>query len=128
MLDMSKTQVVGFVQVSETDRARAFYEGILGLVLKDDGFALVADFHGAKLRITTIPNYVAPDHPAFGFVVSDTHALAGELVRKGVTLERYSFLGDAQGADGVWTGPDGSKVAWFKDPDGNLLTVTSAPA
>lgn len=128
MLDMSTTHVVGFVQVADTVRARSFYEGVLGLVLRDDGFALVADFQGAKLRITTIPGYVAPEHPAFGFVVSDTHALAEELVRKGVTLERYSFLGDAQGADGVWTGPDGSKVAWFKDPDGNLLTVTSALA
>lgn len=126
MFEMSKAQVVGFIQVADTARARAFYEGVLGLVLRDDGFALIADFAGAMLRITTIPNYVAPEHPAFGFVVPDTHAAAADLVREGVTLERYSFPGDAQGDDGVWTGPDGAKVAWFKDPDGNLITFTSA--
>jgi hypothetical protein len=60
--------------------------------------------------------------------VSDTRAVASHLVDAGVTLERYSFLGDAQGPDGVWTGPDGAQVIWFKDPSGNLLTVTSAKA
>jgi catechol 2,3-dioxygenase-like lactoylglutathione lyase family enzyme len=125
VLDVN-TQVVGFVQVADTARARAFYADVLGLKLRDDGFALVADFAGATLRITTIPNYVAPQHPAFGFVVPDTHAVAAQLAAKGVVLERYAFLGEAQGADGVWTGPDGTKVAWFKDPDGNLMSVTSA--
>ncbi len=126
MISLAKTQVFGFIQVADTASARDFYEKVLGLSLRDDGYALVADFEGAKLRITTIPNYVAPEHPAFGFVVPDTHAVAAHLADKGVTLERYSFLGDAQGADGVWTGSDGAKVAWFKDPAGNLLTVTSA--
>jgi predicted enzyme related to lactoylglutathione lyase len=128
MISLAKTQVVGFIQVADTASARDFYEKVLGLALRDDGYALVADFAGATLRITTIPDYVAPAHPAFGFVVPDTHAFAAYLADKGVTLERYSFLGDAQGADGVWTGPDGANVAWFKDPAGNLLTVTSALA
>jgi catechol 2,3-dioxygenase-like lactoylglutathione lyase family enzyme len=126
MLEMAKTRVVGFIQVADAAQARDFYERVLGLTLRDDGFALIADFAGAMLRITTIPNYVAPEHPAFGFVVPDTLAAAADLTAKGVTLERYPFLGDAQGADGVWTGPDGTKVIWFKDPDGNLLTATSA--
>lgn len=128
MLDMSRTQVVGFIQVADAARARDFYGRVLGLPLRDDGYALVADFQGAKLRITTIPNYVAPQHPAFGFVVPDPHAIAAHLAREGVTLERYSYLGDGQGADGVWTGPDGTKVIWFKDPDGNLLILASALA
>jgi hypothetical protein len=56
------------------------------------------------------------------------HVIAAHLASEGVTLERYSFLGDAQGLDGVWTAPDGAKFAWFKDPAGNLLSVTSALA
>lgn len=126
MLDMSKTRVVGFIQVADTARARAFYEGVLELTLRDDGFALIADFPGAMLRITTLPNWKASEAPAFGFVVPDVHAMAAQLAQAGVTLERYAFLGDTQGADGVWTGPTGTKVAWFKDPDGNLLSITSA--
>jgi len=126
MISMAKTHVVAFIQVADTASARDFYERVLGLSLRDDGYALVADFEGAKLRITTIPNYVPPEHPAFGFVVPDVHVIAAHLASEGVTLERYSFLGDAQGLDGVWTAPDGAKVAWFKDPAGNLLSVTSA--
>lgn len=126
MLDMSKTHVVGFIQVAETNRARAFYEGVLGLRLRDDGFALIADFPGAMLRITTLPHWVASEAPAFGFVTPDIDAAAAHLTDQGVTLIRYPFLGEAQGPNGVWTGPTGTKVAWFKDPDGNLLTITSA--
>lgn len=128
MIDMSTTHVVGFIQVADTARARAFYEGILGLTLRDDGFALVADFPGCMLRITTLPNWTAIGAPAFGFVVPDPHAFAAGLIAAGVAMERYEFLGEAQGVDGVWTSPTGSKVAWFKDPDGNLLSVTSSLA
>ena len=122
---LANAKAVGFIQVSDAPRARDFYEGVLGLSLTDDGFALVADLSGAMLRITTLPDWKAGGHPAFGFIVPNAHAAVAELSAKGVTLERYAFLGEAQGADGVWTSPDGSKVAWFKDPDGNLLSFTS---
>ncbi len=125
-MDVRKT--VGFVQVADTDRARAFYEGVLGLSLRDDGYALVAEFPGSLLRITTIPGYTPPEHPAFAFEVDDPSAVAAELSAKGVTFERHAFLGDAQGQDGIWTGPDGTRVGWFKDPDGNLLMISSHAA
>jgi catechol 2,3-dioxygenase-like lactoylglutathione lyase family enzyme len=123
MLASSKT--VGFIQVADGARARAFYEGVLGLALKDDGFALVAEFPGSVLRITTLPDWKAGEHPVFGFVVPDAHGAAADLAGRGVEMIRYTFLGEAQGADGVWTGPDGTQVAWFKDPDGNLLSITT---
>lgn len=122
---LANAKAVGFIQVSDTQSAREFYEGVLGLSLTDDGFALVADLSGAMLRITTLPGWTATDHPSFGFIVPDAHAAAADLSAKGVAFERYAFLGDAQAADGVWTSPNGSKVAWFKDPDGNLLSFTS---
>lgn len=127
LLDMSTTKVVGFIQVADTARARTFYEGVLGLTLRDDGFALVADFPGCMLRITTLPAWKATEAPAFGFIVPNAKGFAAGLTAAGVALERYPFLGDAQGPDGVWTGPDGVQVAWFKDPDGNLLSVTTPP-
>ena len=117
---------VGFVQVADAARARAFYEGALGLTLTDDGFALVAELAGgARLRITELPGWTAGEHPVFGFRVDDAHGAAAAFAARGLALERYAFLGEAQGADGVWTAPDGGKVGWFKDPDGNLLSFTS---
>ena len=122
---LADARAVGFIQVADAGRARAFYEDVLGLTLRDDGFALVAELSGARLRITTLPDWKAGEHPVFGFAVSDAHAVAASLAAKGVTVERYAFLGDAQGSDGVWTGPDGTRVVWFKDPDGNLLSASS---
>lgn len=123
---LNQGNVVGMVQVADADRARAFYEGVLGLPLVDDGFALVASFPGARLRITTIPGYTASQYPAFGFESSDIAADVARLAAAGVTFERYAFLGEAQDEQGVWTAPDGgNKVAWFKDPDGNLLSIST---
>lgn len=116
---------VGLVSTSDEVRARAFYEGVLGLRVHRDEFALVAKVGDGVLRITTIPGFTATQMPAFGFTVADASAVAAALASKGVALERYAFLGEAQGADGVWTGPDGARAAWFKDPDGNLLSVTT---
>lgn len=118
---------VGFVSTTDESRARAFYEGVLGLEVGKDEFALVARVGDALLRITTLPDSKPSDAPVFGFQVVDLSGAVEALTAKGVAWERYAFLGDAQSADGVWTGPDGSRVAWFKDPDGNLLTLT-APA
>jgi catechol 2,3-dioxygenase-like lactoylglutathione lyase family enzyme len=125
MIDLSQAKVVGFVQVADKDRARSFYEGVLGLSLRDDGFALVAEFPGAILRITAIPGYQPPEHPAFGFEVQDARAFAAEAAARGAQPQLYSFLGEAQTPDGVWTGPDGVEVFWFTDADGNVLTATT---
>lgn len=123
---LGNAQAVGFISVSDTDRARAFYGDMLGLRLTADDYALVAEVGGARLRITTLPEVKPQDTPAFGFTVPDVPAAVAALTAKGVTPEQYAFLGDAQDAQGIWTAPDGSKLAWFKDPDGNLLTVGSA--
>lgn len=119
---------VGFISTTDAARARAFYGELLGLTLSDDGFALVADVAGAQLRITTLPGFKAGEAPAFGFNVPDVSAAAAGLRAKGVEFVRYPFLGDAQDADGIWTAPDGSKLAWFKDPDGNLLVLGTRKA
>jgi catechol 2,3-dioxygenase-like lactoylglutathione lyase family enzyme len=122
---LSQARPVGFISTTDPDRARTFYEGALGLSLEDDGFALVAQVGGGVLRITTLPEFAASPHPAFGFMTEDLRGVAGSLAGKGVAFERYAFLGDAQDADGIWTGPNGTQLAWFKDPDGNLLTLGS---
>lgn len=116
-------QPVGFVSTTDTDRARLFYTDVLGLTLTDDGFALVATVGGGKLRITTLPAFTPSEMPCFGFLVDDVAAAVRGLATNGVAFIRYDFLGDAQDADGIWHGPNGAQVAWFKDPDGNLLSI-----
>ena len=121
-------KAVAFISTTDTERARHFYGTVLGLKLSQDPFALVARIGDAMVRITTLPGFKAGQHPVFGFAVDDIAASAQKLAAHGVALIRYDFLGDAQGPDGIWTGPDGTKVAWFNDPDGNLLSLTGRPA
>lgn len=114
---------VGFVSTTAPDRARKFYGEVLGLSLTDDGYALIADVGGAQLRITTVPQFTASEAPVFGFNVADVPSTAARLRVRGVEPIRYAFLGDAQDAEGIWTSPDGKKLFWFNDPDGNLLVL-----
>lgn len=114
---------VGFVSTTDAERAKAFYGEVLGLPITADAFATIAQVGDASLRITTLPDFKASDAPAFGFKVADLDGQVARLIEKGVSLERFAFLGDDQDAQGIWTGPDGSRLAWFKDPDGNLLVM-----
>lgn len=118
---------IAFVMTSDYERARAFYEGVLGLeVVTQDAFALKLRVGATSLRLVKLAEVAATQHTVFGFEVADVPAVANAMAAQGVAFERYEFLGPAQGADGVWTSPDGSQVAWFKDPDGNVLSISSA--
>ncbi len=122
---LANCPAMGFVGVSDFARARAFYEGVLGLTITwADEYALVANSGGVTIRITKPPVLNVAPYTVLGFAVPDIAAEAASLTAKGVTFERYAFLGDAQAANGIWTTPNGSKVAWFKDPDGNLLSLS----
>jgi catechol 2,3-dioxygenase-like lactoylglutathione lyase family enzyme len=117
---------VAFVMTSDYERARAFYEGVLGLeVVAHDAFAIKFRVGGTSLRLVKLAEVAATQHTVFGFEVADVSAVASAMAARGVVFERYGFLGPAQGNDGVWTSPDGSQVAWFKDLDGNVLSISS---
>ena len=121
---LADCKAVAFVNVLDLDRARAFYEGDLGLtVLMQDGFAVMAEAGGVPVRIALAPERQAAPHTVLGFQVEDIAGKVQALKARGVTFERYAFLGEAQDGEGVWTAPSGAKVAWFKDPDGNLLSL-----
>lgn len=108
------------------DRAVAtpFYRDTLGLKLTgEDAFAAIFDVGGAPMRLSTVEGWKAHEHTIFGFAVSDIERAAGELSRKGVKFNQYPGFG--QDNLGIWTAPDRSvRVAWFNDPDGNVLSVT----
>ncbi|MDB5461468.1 MAG: glyoxalase/bleomycin resistance protein/dioxygenase [Caulobacteraceae bacterium] len=121
---LADSKAVAFVTVTDLDRARAFYEGVLSLkVLSQDVFAVMAQAGGVKLRISRAPVVVPAPYTVAGFDVEDIDAIVDGLASRGVVFERYPFFGDAQDARGVWSAPGGARVAWFKDPDGNLLSV-----
>jgi catechol 2,3-dioxygenase-like lactoylglutathione lyase family enzyme len=121
---LGQSPAVAFATVMDLDRSRAFYEGVLGLkVLSQDIFAVLAEAGGVKVRISKAPVVIPQPFTVVGFDVEDIGAVAAGLTAKGVVFERYPFFGDAQDASGVWSAPGGTKVAWFKDPDGNLLSV-----
>jgi catechol 2,3-dioxygenase-like lactoylglutathione lyase family enzyme len=120
---LESAELVAFVATSDVPRARAFYEDVLGLELVgDDGFALVFDAHGTTLRVTQVAEVAVAPYTALGWKVSDVAASVVALTERGVVFERFD--GVDQDEQGIWTAPGGGRIAWFKDPDGNTLSVT----
>jgi len=110
--------------VRDRTRAMPFYSDVLGLkLIREDPFAAIFEAGGTMLRVSTVPDFVAHEHSILGFRVADTTATVESLRGKGVVFNIYS--GFDQNELGIWTVPDGSAhVAWFKDPDGNVLSIT----
>jgi catechol 2,3-dioxygenase-like lactoylglutathione lyase family enzyme len=121
---LNSQKIVAFVATRDADRARAFYRDTLGLhlVAEQLPFALVFDAHGTMLRVTIVRDIVVAPYTVLGWEVPDIAGTAVELAAAGVKLERYP--GMPQDDLGIWTSPSGARVAWFKDPDGNTLSVT----
>jgi catechol 2,3-dioxygenase-like lactoylglutathione lyase family enzyme len=125
MSSLTEANPMSFILTADRGPARLFYEGTLGLpVISEDPFAVTfALAGGGTLRLTDLPGHRALDHTVLGWAVSDIRAAAGELATRGVTFRRYEGFG--QDEEGIWTAPGGSaQVAWFGDPDGNVLSLT----
>ena len=120
---LESCDLVAFVGAADLDRARAFYEGVLGLpVTERTDFACVFDSGGTMLRVTAVPAVAQPGYTVLGWRVPDITAVVRELTGRGVTVLRFD--GMAQDENGIWTTPGGDRVAWFADPDGNTLSLT----
>ncbi|MEM8635151.1 MAG: VOC family protein [Pseudomonadota bacterium] len=116
-----------FVPVADGDRAKLFYEDVLGLtLLEDTPFAVVFKVPGGTLRLAKTPNFAPQPFSLISWVVDDIEAEMSALSANGVTFEFFEGL--PQDGQGIWTVPDGAKVCWFKDPDGNLLSLSQQPA
>ena len=115
-------RIVTFLLTAKPDEAIGFFRDKLGLTyLRDDGFALVFDFKGTMLRIGKARAVTPAQHTVLGWESRDIAADVDQLAAKGVAFERYPNMG--QDERGIATFPTGDKVAWFKDPDGNLLSL-----
>jgi catechol 2,3-dioxygenase-like lactoylglutathione lyase family enzyme len=123
---LAQGKMSGFVPTTDYDKARAFYEGKLGFAFVSlDQYALVMSVGGHRIRITKMPNFTPLQGTILGWEVQDIQAVATWLGDRGVTLEKYPFVQDRD--LGIWTTPSGDKVAWFKDPDGNILSIAQHP-
>ena len=119
---LTSGKMVGFVPTKDSKQARAFYEGKLGFqFVSDDQFALVMMAGQNTIRIAKGANFVPAQYTVLGWEVEDIEAVVRRLSERGVAFEKYPFIQDQE--LGIWTAPGGDKVAWLKDPDGNVLSV-----
>ena len=122
---LSSASLVGFVATANAEVAKQFYESVLGLaLLEDTEFALVFNSNGTTLRIQKVQQLSRAPYTALGWVVQDIRSVVRTLAAKGVVFQRYDGLG--QDPLGIWRSHGGALVAWFRDPDGNTLSVTES--
>jgi catechol 2,3-dioxygenase-like lactoylglutathione lyase family enzyme len=120
---LAEMKMVGFLLTKDYEKARAFYEGNLGFEFVSlDQFARVMRAGKSMIRIVKMPTFTALQSTVLGWEVEDIEAIVDWLTKRGVVFEKYPFVQDKE--RGIWTAPGGSKVAWFKDPDGNVLGVS----
>ena len=123
---LHQSSLVCFIATADAERARAFYAGKLGLALvSDNGYALIFDANGTQLRMQRVETVAPHPYTALGWEVDDLAAMVRALAAQGVTMARFPGL--PLDADGIWDTPDGSRVAWFHDPDGNTLSIHQPP-
>jgi catechol 2,3-dioxygenase-like lactoylglutathione lyase family enzyme len=115
-----------FVATVDRARAKAFYADALGLEIEsEDDFAVVLNANGTHIRMTTVREIVVAPYTVLGWEVTDAEKTVAELTAKGVRFEKFPGLPQAE--SGIWDAPGGARVAWFKDPDGNLLSIAQMP-
>ena len=120
---LATQQLIGFVPTKDSKASRAFYEGSLGFqFVSDDPFALVMRAGENMVRIAKAKDFTPAPYTVLGWEVADIGAIVKWLTERGVVFEKYPFVQDQEW--GIWTTPGGDKVAWFKDPDGNVLSVS----
>ena len=120
---LASKKLKAFVATTNPGKAKSFYKDILGLrLLYEDDYALQFDANGTPLRITTVQELSPQEFTILGWNVDDISSTIRALNDQVVSCIKYNSL--SQDEAGIWISPGGSKVAWFKDPDGNVLSLT----
>lgn len=120
---LADKKLKAFVPTLQPEKAKFFYRDILGLaLLSEDEYALEFEANGTLLRVITVRELTPHEFTVLGWNVEDIASTIQSLNDKDIFCEQYKFL--EQDPSGIWLSPGGSKVAWFKDPDGNVLSLT----
>lgn len=125
---LGANDLIAFAPTTDPAKARAFYEDVLGLrlVAEHKPFALEFDANGTMLRVTTVQEFKPQPFTVLGWRVADIEGAIDRLAASGVAFEQYPGMNDSD-PRGIWNAPSGARIAWFKDPDGNVLSVTEFP-
>ncbi|MCX6169313.1 MAG: VOC family protein [Ignavibacteriales bacterium] len=120
---LNKSNLIGFAATSNSAKAKKFYKETLGLkFVSSDQFALVFDANGTMLRIQKVNNVNPHSYTTLGWQVADIKKEVNTLLKRGIKFNRYKGMN--QDENGIWTSPGKAKIAWFTDPDGNILSLT----
>jgi len=120
---LASGKLMGFIPTTNYSKAREFYEGKLGFeVVGLDQFAMVMQMGGNQIRAVQLPAFTPQQGTILGWQVEEIEAVATWLLERGIETEKYSFIQDQK--LGIWNAPSGDRVAWFKDPDGNVLSIS----
>jgi catechol 2,3-dioxygenase-like lactoylglutathione lyase family enzyme len=119
------TNMVGFLVVDDAEKAKAFYGDVLGFrFMSEDEYALVFDANGTMLRINKGRDFKPAQGTVLGWAVENIYAAIRELTSRGLQFEQFNLPFMKQDEHGVWTPPGGDRVAWFRDPAGNVLSIS----
>ncbi len=122
MEELSDQNTMSFIQTAKHKEALEFYQDILGLPMTDDlGHAFVFRAHNTELLLTKVKKFTPTNYTVFGWKVNDIEGIIKRLKEDGVKFIKFDHL--KQTSDGIWKAANGSQIAWFKDPDGNMLSI-----
>jgi catechol 2,3-dioxygenase-like lactoylglutathione lyase family enzyme len=124
---LGKADATPMIAVKDLDRARKFYEDTLGLKTEEEMAGEVLAVKSGSTPITVYRSEFAGTNKATAltFAVDDIGAEVRELKEKGIFFEHYDLEGLTAKGD-IYEGEGGFKTAWFKDPDGNILSLMEA--
>ncbi|MEO7361993.1 MAG: VOC family protein [Gemmatimonadaceae bacterium] len=121
-------KMIGFFGATDFAQAKEFYGNVLGfLQLNEDDHGMTFDANGSRLRVVRAKEFAPASGTVLGWNVDDLHETIRELVARGVLFEQFKVPFMPQDELGVWTAPTGDQVAWFKDPSGNVLSLSKHP-
>jgi catechol 2,3-dioxygenase-like lactoylglutathione lyase family enzyme len=125
-MTLRRAATVGFLATSKPDASRVFFRDRLGLkLISEDEFATMFATASGPLRVQKVKAVTPQPFTVFGWIVANARRSVRQLTKQGVRFDRYPYM--EQDDDGIWIAPSGTKVAWFKDPDGNILSISETP-
>lgn len=121
---LAQAELLAFIPTIDAERSRRFYVETLGLAfIADDPFAITVRTGSTDIRIFRLEAFNPSPHTILGWEVKNIEATVQQFAANGISFERYPFI--EQDANGIWSAPDrAAKIAWFKDPDGNVLSLS----